>query len=119
LDDHRREAAVEQQQAAIERVEDELVFRRLVARIDRTPDRSGARNAEDAGEGERVVAGQDRDFLSGRDAGIREAFGDPIAQLLDVAIAQILAVHGQAGGVGAERGALIQIVDQPHGKCPP
>ena len=71
--DHRREAAVEQQQAAIERVEDELVFRRLVARIDRTPDRSGARNAEHAGEGDRVVAGQDRDFLSGRNAGIRRA----------------------------------------------
>ena len=68
--DHRREAAVKQQQAAIERIEDELVFCRLVAWIDRTPDGSGARNAEDAGKGDRIVAGQDRDFLPGGNAGI-------------------------------------------------
>jgi hypothetical protein len=56
---------VKQQQAAIERIEDELVFCRLVAWIDRTPDGSGARNAEYAGKGDRIVARQDRDLLPG------------------------------------------------------
>jgi hypothetical protein len=109
---------MKQQQAAIERIEDELVFRRLVARIDRTPDGSGARNAEDAGKGDRIVAGQDRDFLPGGNAGIGESACDPIAKALHVAIAQILAVHGQARSICAQRRPLIQVIDKPHGPPP-
>src|SRR6202011_3892998 len=93
--DHRREVAVKQQQAAIERIENELVFCRLVAWIDRTPDGSGARNTEYAGKGDRVVAGQDRDFLPGANAGIGKSACDPVAKALHVAIAQVLSVHGQ------------------------
>src|ERR1700736_6792175 len=113
--DHRREAAVKQQQAAIERIEDELVFYRLVAWIDRTPDGSGARDAEYTGKGDRIVAGQDRDFLPGGNAGIGESACDPIAKALYVTIAQALSVHGQAWSIGTKRRALIQIVDKPHG----
>src|SRR5882762_6792742 len=116
--DHRREAAVKQQQAAIERIEDELVFCRLVAWIDRTPDSSGARNAEYAGKGDRIVAGQDRDFLPGGNAGIGETAGDPIAKALHVTITQVLSVHGQAWSISTKRRALIQIVDKPHGLPP-
>ena len=109
---------MKQQQIAIERIKDELVFRRLIAGIDRTPDRTGARNAEHAGKGDRIVAGQNSDFLSGRNAGTGEATRDPIAQALHVGVAQVLPVHGQAGRVRPEGSALIQIVDQPHGSPP-
>src|SRR5258705_2154 len=118
LIDHRREAAVKQQQAAIERIEDELVFGRLVAWIDRTPDGTGARNAEHAGKGDRIVAGQDRDFLPGGNAGISESACDPIAKALHVTIAQVLSFHGQAWSISTKRRALIQIVDKPH-ELPP
>src|SRR5258707_14176162 len=116
--DHRREAAVKQQQAAIKRIEDELVFGRLVAWIDRTPDRSGARNAEYAGKGDRIVAGQDRDFLPGGNAGIGESTCDPITKALHVTIAQVLSIHGQAWSINTKRRAFIQIVDKPHGLPP-
>src|SRR4030095_11335525 len=84
----------------------------------RTPDGSGARNAEYAGKGDRIVAGQDRDFLPGGDAGIGEAACDPIAKALYVAIAQVVSVHGQAWRISTKRGALIQIIDKPHGPPP-
>src|SRR6202045_2597045 len=116
--DHRREAAVKQQQAAIERIEDELIFCRLVAWIDRTPDGSSARNAEYAGKGNRIIAGQDCDFLSGGNVGIGESACDPIAKALHVAIAQVPSVHGQAWSISTKRGALIQIVDKSHGRPP-
>ena len=112
--DHRREAAVKEQQAAIKRIENELVFCRLVTGIDRAPDRSGARNTEYAGKGDRIVAGQNRDFLPGRNAGIGYSACDPIAQALHVAIAQVVSVHGQARSIGTKRGTLIQVVDKPH-----
>src|ERR1700730_8580439 len=116
--DHRRKAAVKQQEAAIERIEDELVFCRLVAWIDRTPDSSGARNAEYAGKGDRIVAGQDRDFLPGGNAGLARPGAEPIARALHVTIAQVLSVHGQAWSISTKRRALIQIVDKPHGLPP-
>ena len=53
---HLDETGMKQQQAAVEVIEDELVLRRLVARIDRTPDRTRARNAEHARKRDRIVA---------------------------------------------------------------
>src|SRR4029079_6066438 len=85
-----------------------------VARIDRTPDGSGARNAEYAGKGDRIVAGQDRDLLRGANAAFGYAARDQIAKGLHIAIAQVVSVHGQAWRIGTKRGALIQIVDKPH-----
>ena len=78
----------------------------------------GARNAEYAGKGDRIVAGQDRDFLPWGNAGIGESAGDPIAKALHLTIAQVVSVHGQAWRIGTERDALIQIVDKPH-ELPP
>jgi hypothetical protein len=55
--DQRRVATVKQQQTTIGRIEDELVFRRLIAWIDGTPHGSCARNAEYIGKSDRIVAG--------------------------------------------------------------
>ena len=93
---------MKQQQAAIECIEDELVFRCLVAWIDWTPDGSCARDAEYTGKGDRIVAGQDCDFRPGVDAGIGEAACDPIAKALHVTVAQVLSVHGQAWSISTK-----------------
>src|ERR1700726_1218183 len=107
---------MKQQQAAIEPVEDELVLGCLVARIDRAPDGAGARNPEYATESERIVSGQDRNFLAGGDARSFKRARDPVTQLLDLAVAEVASVHGQARRIGAERSALVEVIDETHGR---
>ena len=68
LGDQRRERGGEDQAAAVEQVEQLAVLGRLVARVDRAPDRAGPADAEHAAEGDRVVAGQDRDLVARPDA---------------------------------------------------
>src|SRR3974390_474046 len=116
--DHRREAAVKEQQAAIERIENELVFCHLVTWIDRTPDGSGARNSEYASKSDRMIAGQDCNFFTGSNPGMGYSACGPIAQTLHVTVAQVLSVHGQAWSFRTKRRTLIQIVDEPHERPP-
>ena len=111
----RRVSAVEDQARAVEGVEDEAVLGRLIARVDRTPDGAGARDAEDAGECDRVIARQDRHLVARLDAGTSKRPGDAPGEALHVAVGHVSFAHGQAGRGGPERSALVQIVDQPHG----
>ena len=108
------ELRMEEQRGTIEIIENIGVLGRLVARVDRAPDRPGTRDGEDAAEGEGIVTRQDRDMLAGRDAGAVQRVRDAVGQRLHLRIGQALAVHCQAGGVGAQRRPLVEPVDQPH-----
>ena len=110
----RRVSAMEDQARAVESVEDEAVLGRLVARIDRTPDGAGARDAEDAGKGDGIIAREDRHFVARLDAGPLKRAGDAPGDALHVGVGHIPFAHGQAGSLGPERSAFVEIVDQPH-----
>ncbi len=112
--DQRRISAMEDQARATESIEDEAVLGRLIARVDRTPDGPGARDAEDAGERDGIIAREDRHFVARLDAGALKRAGDAPGDALHVGIGHIPVAYGQAGGAGPERGAFVEIVDQPH-----
>ena len=50
----------------------------------------------------------------GRTPAAASAGRDPVRQLLHLGVGERLAVGGQAGRVRTERGALVEVVDQPH-----
>src|SRR5579864_6963317 len=109
---------MKQQQAAVELVEDDPVFGRLVARIDRAPNRACAENAKHAGKCGRIVSGENRNLLAGHDARSREPARDAIAELLHLAIAEVASIHGEARRIGAERGTFVQVIDEAHDQHP-
>ena len=116
LRDQRGEGGGEDQAAAVEQSEQLAVLGRLVAGVDRAPDRPGAADAEHGAERHRVVAGQHRHLVARPDAGAGQRPPDRPGQALHVGVAPGLAGHGEAGGVdGVDRRPLVEEVDEPHG----
>ena len=100
-------------------VEDELVLGRLVARVDRTPDRSRRATCRTR---RRTRCGSLPDRIAtlspGGDARAVEPARDAMAEPLHLARRRGPRLHRQARRVGAQRGALVEIVDQAHGRSP-
>ena len=114
--DQRFIRAVKDQSAAVEGVENEAVLLRFVTRIDRTPDGGRARDPENAGEGDRIVARQHGDLVSWRNSRSLKRARDAIRVTLDFGVGEVRIAGREARRVLAERGALVEIVDQPHGR---
>ena len=106
--------AVEDQAGAVEGIEHIGVLARLVARVDGAPHAARARNAEHGGEGMRIVARQHRHLVAGPDAGALQAARHAPAQALHLRIAQVALAHREARRIGAQLGALVQVVDEAH-----
>jgi hypothetical protein len=105
---------VKDERPAVEGVEDEAVLLGFVARIDRTPHAGGARDAENAGESDRIVARENRDLVAGRNSRSLKRARHAIGVTLDLGVREARLSHGQAWRVLAERGALVEIVGEPH-----
>jgi hypothetical protein len=92
------------------------ILRRLVARVDRTPHGTDAADAEDAGERGGIVAGDDRDLVTGPDPAGYQPRGDRNGHLLHLPITARLSVRREARRVRVDGRALVEEVCEAHGR---
>ncbi|MNS60315.1 hypothetical protein D3C72_933040 [compost metagenome] len=116
--DHGCVVAVEHEAGAIEGIEHEGVLAGFVARVDRAPHATGARDAEHRGEGQGVVARKHRHLVPGLDARALQAARHAPADALHLAVAQVGVAHGEARRIGALLGAFVEVVDEAHARQP-
>ena len=112
--DQRFIGAVKDERPAVEGVEDIAVLLGFVARIDRTPHCRGARDPENAGESDRIVARQNGDLVARRNSGSSQGARHAIGVTLDLGIGKSRVSRREARRVFAERSALVEIVGEPH-----
>ncbi|MNN27125.1 hypothetical protein D3C81_1406500 [compost metagenome] len=113
---------MEQQQLTFEVVEQVRIGRHRIARIDRQPDATRTEHAQQRQEGDSAIGRQDADMATGAETVMGDCSGNGLRHGRRLGIghcAGIVANVDEGQIVRVKTYCVIEVIDDPHGKCTP